>query len=78
MMIHPFTGAWSQKAGKMAMILVLGKASGRQRRENVSAGKRAEAFPDVGPLYVASSQWGQVTNRQVNVDDANNDRCERV
>jgi hypothetical protein len=45
--------AWSQKAGKTAMILVLGKASGRQRRENVSAGKRTEAFPDVRPLYVA-------------------------
>jgi hypothetical protein len=78
MMIQPFTGARSQKAGKMAMILVLGKASGRQRRENVSAGKRAEAFPDVCPLHVASSQWAQVTNRQVNVDDANNDRCEGV
>jgi len=78
MMIQPFTGAWSQKAGKMAMILVLGKASGRQRRENVSTGKRAEAFPDVCPLHVAGSQWAQVTNRQVNVDDANNDRCERV
>ena len=53
MMIQPFTGAWSQKAGKMAMILVLGKASGGERRENVSAGKRTEAFPDVRPLYVA-------------------------
>ena len=78
MMIQPFTGAWSQKAGKMAMILVLGKASGGERRENVGAGKRAEAFPDVCPLHVAGSQWAQVTNRQVNVDDANNDRCERV
>ena len=60
------------------MFLVLDKASGGERRENVSAGKRAEAFPDVGPLQVASSQWAQVTNGQVNVDDANNDRCERV
>ena len=77
-MIHSGSVAWSQKAGKTAMILVLDKSSGRQRRENVSAGKRAEAFPDVCPLHVASSQWAQVTNRQVNVDDANNDRCERV
>ena len=75
MMIQPFTGAWSQKAGKMAMILVLGKASGRQRRENVSAGKRAEAFPDVCPLHVASSQWAQVTNTQVNVNNGDNDSC---
>jgi hypothetical protein len=65
-------------AGKTAMFLVLDKASGGERRENVSAGKRAEAFPDVCPLQVASSQWAQVTNGQVNVDDANNDRCERV
>jgi len=77
-MIQPVTWAWPEEAGKTAMILVLGKASGRQRRENVSAGKRAEAFPDVCPLQVASSQWAQVTNGQVNVDDANNDRCERV
>ena len=77
-MIQPFTAAWSQKAGKTAMMLVLGKSSGRQRRENVSAGKRAEAFPDVCPLYVASSQWAQVTNCQINVDDANNNRCERM
>ena len=60
------------------MFLVLDKASGGERRENVSAGKRAEAFPDVGPLQVAGSQWTQVTNGQVNVDDANNDRCKRV
>ena len=78
MMIQPFTGARSQKAGKTAMILVLDKSSGRQRRENVSAGKRAEAFPDVCPLHVASSQWAQVTNRQVNVDDTNNDRSDRM
>jgi hypothetical protein len=78
MMIQPFTGARSQKAGKTAMILVLAKASGRQRRENVSAGKRAEAFPDVCPLHVASSQWAQVTNREVNVDDTNNDRSDRM
>jgi len=78
MMIQPFTGAWSQKAGKMAMILVVGKASGRQRRENVGAAKRAEAFPDVGPLYIASSQLTQVTKCQVNVDHANNDRCDWV
>ena len=78
MMIQPFTGAWSQKAGKMAMILVLGKASGRQRRENVSAGKRAESFPDVCPLQVASSKWPQVTSGEVNVEDTNNNRCERV
>ena len=62
----------------MAMILVLDKAPGRQRCENVSAGKGAEAFPDVGPLQVASGQRTQVTKRQVNVDDANNHRCERV
>jgi len=60
------------------MILVLGKASGRQRRENVSAGKGAEAFPDVCPLYVANSQLTQVTKCQINVDDTNNDRCDRV
>ena len=78
MMIQPFTGARSQKPGKTAMILVLDKSSGRQRRENVSAGKRAEAFPDVCPLHVASSQWAQVTNRQVNVDDTNNDRSDRM
>jgi hypothetical protein len=56
MMIQPFTGAWSQNAGKTTMILVLGKASGRQRREDVSAGKRAEPLPDVRPLYIASKQ----------------------
>ena len=78
MMIQPFTGARSQKLGKTAMILVLDKTSRRQRRENVSAGKRAEAFPDVCPLQVASSQWAQVTKRQINMDDTNNDRCERV
>jgi len=78
MMIQPFTGSRSQKPGKTAMILVLDKTSGRQRRENISSGKRAEAFPDVCPLHVASSQWAQVTNGQVNVDDANNDRCKRV
>ena len=78
MMIQPFTGARSQKLGKTAMILVLDKAPGGERRENVSAGKRTEAFPDVGPLHVASSQWAQVTKRQINMDDTNNDRCERV
>jgi len=55
-----------------------GKPARRQCQEDVGAGKRAEAFPDVCPLQVASSQWAQVTNRQVNVDDANNDRCERM
>ena len=57
------------------MILVLGKASGRQRRENVSAGKRAESLPDVCPLYVAGSKWPQMTNGQVNVNNADTDRC---
>jgi len=60
------------------MILVLNKTAGRQGRENVSAGKRAEAFPDVGPLYVAGSQLTEVTKCQVNVDYTNNDRCDRV
>ena len=60
------------------MILVVDKASGRKRGENVGTGKRTEAFPDVGPLHVASSQRTQVTKRQVNVDDADNDRGERV
>jgi len=60
------------------MILGLDKTSRRQRRENVSAGKRAESFPDVGPLHVAGSQWAQVTKGEVNVNDADNDRCERV
>ena len=60
------------------MILVLGKASGRYRGENVSAGKRAESFPDVCPLQVASSKWPQVTSGEVNVEDTNNNRCERV
>jgi len=50
------------------MVLVLDKASGRQSGENVSVGKGAEAFPDMGPLYVASSQLTQVTKCQVNVD----------
>jgi hypothetical protein len=58
--------------------LLSSKPARRQCQEDVGATQRAEAFPDVCPLHVASSQWAQVTNRQVNVDDANNDRCERV
>jgi hypothetical protein len=55
------------------MILVLRKASGRQRGENISAGKCAEALPDMSPLQCASEQLREMTGTQVNVNNGDND-----
>jgi hypothetical protein len=60
------------------MILASGKASGRQRREDISAGKRAEALPKVGPQEVARSQLAQMAKGQINMDGPEAHRRQRV
>jgi hypothetical protein len=60
-------------AWQAAMSCVSGKASGRQRGENISAGKRAEALPKMCPLQSALEELREMTRTQVNVKNGDND-----
>ncbi len=51
-----------------------GEPARSQRRENISAGQRAKAFPEVCPVQIASEQLREVAEAQVNVNNGNNDR----
>ena len=57
---------------------VSGKPARGERREHVGSAKRAKALPAVFPLHLAADQGPEMTGGEVNVNDSDGRRRERV